>query len=52
MVLEVTLSERISRCENCGRIILSPVIIEGHSFCSNLCYDEWARAHKHPERKN
>jgi len=31
-----------SRCENCGRIVLNPVIIKGHVFCSNICYSEWA----------
>lgn len=41
MSLERKLGERLSRCENCGRISLSPVIIEGHVFCSNFCYSEW-----------
>ena len=51
MVLEVTLNERISRCENCRRIILNPVIIEGHIFCSNLCYSEWTWK-REQERRN
>jgi len=41
MSLERVHSEQVSRCENCGRRSLSSVIIEGHHFCSNLCYTEW-----------
>ena len=35
--------ERISRRENYGQVIPSPVVIEGQPFCSNLCFTEWRR---------
>lgn len=41
MSLESIHSEKLSRCENCGKRSLSPVVITGRSFCSNLCYTEW-----------
>ena len=33
--------EEISRCENCSRRMLSPVIIHGRHFCSVLCFERW-----------
>ena len=41
MSLENMYIEWISRCENFGRLMLSPIIIEGLSFCNNVCYSEW-----------
>ena len=43
MSLKMKIRDRISRCENCGRRSLSPVIIEGHAFCCLLCHGEWRR---------
>lgn len=41
MSLERAFGERVSRCEGCGRRILSPVIIEGHPFCNSICFSRW-----------
>jgi len=41
MSLERMHSERLSRCKNCKRRSLSPLIVEGHSFCNAVCYSEW-----------
>ena len=41
MSLERMHSERLSRCKNCKRRSLNPLIIEGHSFCNTVCYSEW-----------
>ena len=45
MSLERLHSEKLCRCENCGRRSLSSAIIDGHHFCSNVCYSEfvWKR---------
>lgn len=41
MSLERAHSEQVGRCEICKRRLLSPVIIDGHHFCSVLCFERW-----------
>ena len=41
MSLERVHSEQLSLCENCGSQSLSSMVINGHVFCSSLCFTEW-----------
>jgi len=41
MSVERMHSEQLSRCKNCKRRSLNPLITEGHSFCNAVCYSEW-----------
>lgn len=41
MSLERKLCEELNHCSNCGMKHLSHLILNGHSFCNNVCYSEW-----------